>query len=63
MGLQLPLVLSMDQLVAKQPVMLNPGLTAAWSWPLPQSIDPSRQRKGQQAPKAKLQLSLLFLVT
>lgn len=62
-GLQLPLVLSTAQLVPKQPVMLNPGLTAARSQSLPQNIDLSRQRKGRRAPKAKLQLSLPLLVT
>lgn len=47
MGLQLPLVLCTVQLVPKRPVVLNPSLTAAQSWSLPQSIDLSRQRKRQ----------------
>lgn len=63
LGLQLPLVLSMAQLVPKELVMLTCSLTAAQSQSLPQSIDLSRQRKGWPAPKARLLLSLPLLVT
>lgn len=52
--LQLPPVLFTAQLVPKQ---LNPGLTAAQSQALPESIDLSRRRKGQRALRPSSALS------
>lgn len=61
-GLQLPLVLSMAQLVPKQPAMLNPGLTAARSQSLPQSIVLSRGRgRGGELPRPSFSSASRFL--